>query len=779
MPDSLIKQIGKLLQKKKKEDTEEEGALSLDTTESTPKWKTGDRVTLRLEGLGDVVVPRGDMSEDEWNSFIAEAQKKEKLRSPDVVVESTADKKERAETGKVSKVEDRPKSDYMEVTIGKGRSEIAVVPRGDMDQTTWEALKTRAKKMGVFKGSNDTGKEGTAEVVSDSELDKRVGPETGSTGMDAAAEEPAEVDEPAPVDPEGDRSMLKELQTQSSTEGSHGVKRFVEQGMAGTVGGRGGNVGTVQSIDQPATGVPTARNAGVKAGNFVRKNVMPVMEQMPVVQGAKMAIEGLREVPGAMEGIGAFIQGAIDPTGAAQTTAQQGSGVMVPPPPPQSQRPPGTVPDTTGLPPMTPATMPGQGQTQTGSVTATKKGGPVPDIGMPDRSAEINRLQAEADQATRAQANIEAEGLRRKGELFDQGLQEQTRQQAKLAEVQERVMKEREQPMRLYSQMLSELTQPTQKIDPHRWWNSRDTGQKIAAALGALLTRGGSIGMIQHAIDADIAAQQSDISNEMNRKKTVLGAADNMLAMIRQQGADDVQAVKLATALSWDMVSKRLEMVATNTDSQTIKLKAEQNIAEANVKRNQALTEMDKYSADLAIRKAHLANESEQIKINWMKAHRAGQGGQKLQGMKGPQVENFLSNMDAIMTAKRYSKEFKANASGFFSKLFALDPTGTTDAAKYNSGREAVIQLIGRALEGGVLREGDIPRYRNMIPEAGDLKGAQKWDRLILELNQRLGNKVAGFGAAGFNVGALPEMAGSVGQQTVPSFEPDEDEDEE
>ncbi len=76
------------------------------------------------------------------------------------------------------------------------------------------------------------------------------------------------------------------------------------------------------------------------------------------------------------------------------------------------------------------------------------------------------------------------------------------------------------------------------------------------------------------------------------------------------------------------------------------------------------------------------------------------------------------------------------------------------------------VQLIGRALEGGKLAEGDIGRYQAMIPKAGDLRGEERWDQLIKELEQRLGTDVASFRNAGFDTGLLPQQAAGVLSKT-------------
>jgi hypothetical protein len=824
---NAFKLIGKLIKKNKKDEpeaTEESAAgeaseadIAIGSTDSSPRWRAGDRATVKLDGIGEVVVPRGDMSDDEWNTFLDEAKKKNKLQG-ETVVETVQDRELNARTGK-SKYESRPKSDYMEVTVGRGRGEVAVVPRGDMDQTSWEALKQRAKKMGVFRGSNDTLKEKVQQGTG--QVEKYAGPESDGTGLDADETAPTE-----PTQPTGDGRDrdLEDLQLQrGDAGGARGIKKFVQQGLPGTIGGRGGDVGTVQSIDEPAPqpapaqqrskgvaargnveigepeiGAPVAKSTAVDDGLTRATQRAEVENALAPVRGAgakARAMEAGVQAPedtgpsnltrdllqgyakpasDMMDTIGRGLQGVghqlLPNTIAAPTQPQS---TMVPPPSPAQA---GAPPDVTGLPatkpgaPPPPGGAPGSGSM---SMSMSRSGGAQPDINMPDRTGEIDKAYSDAARAQMAQADLEANGLKQKAQAFDDGLKEQVRQNAKIVEIQERTRVEREKPMAIYNQMLSELMQPTKQIDPHRWWNSRSTGQKIMLALGALLTKGGSVRMVQSAIDNDLATQQQEIQTEMGRKKAVLGAADNMIGMIRQQGADDVQAVQIYKAMSWDMVAKRLEMVAANTDSQTIKMKAEQNIAEANVKRNQVLTEMDKYSADLAIRKAHLANESEAIAIKRQKALGGGGKPKKLERLKGPQVTKIAALQTALAKTEELENRFRSNNGNAMEAMLnkGAEYVPGSKSNRFNYDAEMNIANIADTLgNAGVLQPGEVERYKKIHPQAGDLDGAYRMQSLRSDIQRRLDKEIAAFKAAGFDV---EELQGDAGPST---FQPDEEE---
>jgi|CXWL01.1.fsa_nt_gi hypothetical protein len=806
-----FKIIGALLKGKKKADEEEEeddlkkaqdAAISLDATDSTPKWNAGDHATLRLDGIGDVVVPRGDMSDEDWNGFINDAKAKQKLRG-ETVVETVEDKAKAAETGK-SGYEARPKSDYMEVYVGKGRGETAVVPRGDMDETTWNALKNRAKKMGVFRGSNDTIKEkiqNAESIVSNPELEKRVGPMSESTGMEDGIEPtqtPQQMENEA-KDLNQQKKDTEDLEVQRAEGGAPGIKGFVQRGLTsaapqsrGTVEIGDAEIGSERALNKgmsrqlgkaatsqqdqravvenalaPVRAAGEAALAGTQGGAYgIGQGAREFLSTSPLTQGARfgMAAAGM-----AKEGLGELAQDAGTFAAGLTGAPPPKSDVMVPPPAPQS---PARAPDATGMPAQAPVqtgAAPGMGSM---SMKAGMQTSGAPNVQLPkDRTAEIDAAYSQGARAQMAQADLQAKGLEQKRSMFEAGLNEDVRQQARLGEVTERKRVALEKPMQIYSQMVTELQQPTQKVDPHRWWNSRSTGQKIMLALGALLTKGGNIQAVQHAIDADIGAQQSDISNDLNRKKTLLGASENMIQMIRANGADEVQSIQLYRALSWDMVAKRLEMVAANTDSQTVKLKAEQNIAESNVKRNQVLNEMERYTADLEIRKMNA--EREWAESSW----RSGGGGPKtgkVEKIKGPQLTKIAALKSAIGKLDQLSRSYggiNSGAMGGFPEAGVNALTRNlpkTGAARFDYDAQFNLSNIGTELNNaGVIQPGEVARFEKMNVKSSDPDTPFKLRSMREDLQRRLSDMVKTFEAAGYGTeGQLPPE--------VSTFEPDE-----
>lgn len=75
-------------------------------------------------------------------------------------------------------------------------------------------------------------------------------------------------------------------------------------------------------------------------------------------------------------------------------------------------------------------------------------------------------------------------------------------------------------------------------------------------------------------------------------------------------------------------------------------------------------------------------------------------------------------------------------------------------AQVFNSDMMALAQNIGKAMEGGVLRAEDVPKYRAILPNIEDTKETAlgKMDSVERMLTDLYGNKVGSYSSAGYNV---------------------------
>ncbi len=192
-----------------------------------------------------------------------------------------------------------------------------------------------------------------------------------------------------------------------------------------------------------------------------------------------------------------------------------------------------------------------------------------------------------------------------------------------------------------YAKTIEEAQAP-QKTDPNRWWNSRSTAQKIFAVLSAGLTKGATIPMFQAAVDADVDAQQKDITNMRDFRNAKAQGQHNVYQMAVQHGLNEHQARLAAEANLWDNVEKSSKLAAMTSKSQSVIANAQEQAAMANGKHIEALQKMDESIQKDAFEKKKLSliesGQANQLRIAQMKA--AGKGAKPGKGaelVKGTQ----------------------------------------------------------------------------------------------------------------------------------------------
>lgn len=130
------------------------------------------------------------------------------------------------------------------------------------------------------------------------------------------------------------------------------------------------------------------------------------------------------------------------------------------------------------------------------------------------------------------------------------------------------------------------------KIDRDRWWGSRSTGQKIAAALSLMITgyqsgaagKGISplVGMINKAIDKDVADQVASYRGKergVQRKQTLLDHYKGKLG-------DTEKAVAALKTKAYDDAIAKVQLSVAKQKGPLAKLKGEQAIAQLEVQRD-------------------------------------------------------------------------------------------------------------------------------------------------------------------------------------------------
>lgn len=141
---------------------------------------------------------------------------------------------------------------------------------------------------------------------------------------------------------------------------------------------------------------------------------------------------------------------------------------------------------------------------------------------------------------------------------------------------------------------------------------------------------------------------------------------------------------------------------------------------------------------------------------------------EELKKLTPEQSERLQNSLDGILALSDFKKYFDAGGHEAFGKwdrptdLIYRDKENSARAAEAKQRVEHLVQVIGRTMEGGVLREGDIPRYREMLPSLWDSDEAvrKKVDYLLPKLNEAVQRRFREFDTKGFDLRGIdrPEM---------------------
>jgi hypothetical protein len=112
----------------------------------------------------------------------------------------------------------------------------------------------------------------------------------------------------------------------------------------------------------------------------------------------------------------------------------------------------------------------------------------------------------------------------------------------------------------------------TPDVDPNRLWNNLDTGRKVGAIIGVALggfsasSRGGenaALGMLQTAINRDIAQQQGSIDKKKGEFNLLGQAADD----VRQLGGDRIAQAHAMRSAAADLAVSQVKRLAAKSEA--------------------------------------------------------------------------------------------------------------------------------------------------------------------------------------------------------------------
>jgi hypothetical protein len=154
------------------------------------------------------------------------------------------------------------------------------------------------------------------------------------------------------------------------------------------------------------------------------------------------------------------------------------------------------------------------------------------------------------------------------------------------------------------------------------------------------------------------------------------------------------------------------------------------------------------------------------------------QGRQVTSGDAG-EIADFKNSLDELAAVRSTLEGNKAT--GAAAQVGAALPNVVTEVTGWGADakqKQAVIdrvkQVIGKALEGGVLRKEDERKYTKILPTIGDPPEvvAAKLDGLKDALEKRIGNKLDSLSDAGYDVSRFTQRDGGTVQMIAPDGRP-------
>lgn len=353
---------------------------------------------------------------------------------------------------------------------------------------------------------------------------------------------------------------------------------------------------------------------------------------------------------------------------------------------------------------------------------------PAPAVGVGD----LNKLQAQ-----------QTKGI----QMESHGLMAQNKEIAKLQEAniqqQQAQMQQFQQTMKSYQDQADQLTKEivAGKVDPHKYWNSKDTSSKVSTALGVLLSGIGQGLMksnsnmawdsLQKNIDRDITAQK----DELGKKQTLL--SDNFRMQGNMIQAENATRIQLAS-----IMQGQLAKMAAQTNDPIIQGRAQQQIAQI----GQAMLPL----------KVQLAQHdvAQQMRASLQKASQ-------------PRDEDPSMYVRHMVPEHKQAEAFKEIETAQNTKHMAKNILEAFDqAAKENTAMKTGAGLLRtppgvfalhqhmqptfKDLEGTVRQAAMDNTFKNVTPMPGDMESTIKTKRQALE--QYLQSKMSAPTAKGFGI---------------------------
>ncbi len=770
-----------------------------------------DAVQLEVKGLGSVSMPRGTMSDEEWEDF------KKRSGSIEERISAALDNTELPTEESVKKALDEervsqaPSEDKSLEEVSRQASRESEQAVAEAKLPTVESVKKAIAEKGVVASPTD-------EAVN-AAVDNRLGQLLGRFTKPKSDTSPTDEAVNAVVDnrlgqllgrftkPKSDTSPTDEAvnavvdnrlgQLLGNLNESRGISSApATTGSGYGTGMMGKAAGMIAEASKGQTGANDAEvNAAIdnRLGTMLKglnsaKGINPATESPERLIGAKAA-------PAAAPGLVDYFQETLNPSnikrllvpnwaiGDSELAAELTAGVA--PNAPAAANAPVATDASANV----PASVLNAGEVAapapsgaSGSVTArtkTTKPGTAPAVAATPKQDEIRQAYEAQLFAQNAAADLESKALKDKAALLGKQEEEMLKLEVRRAnaeQVREGRMRQAQDGLVRLQSRFAELE--SQSPDPNRFWNNKSDGQKAAAVIaGALFGFTGQGMQWLQRLDSLVAQDVEQQAAELRRREGLVGkqidVQNNLVALARQQGLDEIESVNAARMMMKEKYALQLEAVAASTGSEMVKAGALEKAAALRagyVKDERDFTLRAKSeAASNALKYAQAQRMRAEAEESYLKMTQAAAGGKpkSLTELKPGQQERLADLLTLGKKIGEMKSEYDKKAGSFYSPVAAQLGLGmqATEASKWKgSSQKFYAQTIGTTLEGGKLTDADFSKYsEGFIPSASDTSGAakNKTENLIKYAVDKYRSELQTLAAGNFYIapGELPSPA--------------------
>lgn len=269
-------------------------------------------------------------------------------------------------------------------------------------------------------------------------------------------------------------------------------------------------------------------------------------------------------------------------------------------------------------------------------------------------------------------------------------------------------------------------------VDPDAYFTKGGIGRKVlsaisGAAFGWLGQGPQFLQRLDNLMQQEVKNQQDELARRSGELSLIAGDKKNVIAMAREQGMNAVESLAAARVSFYQSVQDQFSKIAA--ENPTLQQTAMIKMAEIDQKLAGDLMTL-KQATQMA------AHQNVQDRVAMMNANtnrmeakaritaageKAGKG-VPLKPAEKKRMSEFLTMGDTLARMSKEYKEARGNSmalTGAVSKAVGIG--GSTKSNRWDKQMDTFTQLIGKPLEGGVVREADTARYKgSYIPNVSD-----------------------------------------------------------